>query len=139
MNRNRQPSTDQPSFDAPLLGDIAVAFLRRRKAIRYNGGLKCAREFTETGAGAIERLDLETGPVRLNVWADGALSLSVRVRGAGRNAGWSFADQFHGEVNDVSATAVVRMVEATLRISFGTDQLAEREQLRRLWAEVRPR
>jgi hypothetical protein len=78
-------TTGWPAFDAPLLQDIAAAFRRRSKSLRYRAGLSCGREFT----GAVERLvlDLRGGHLRLSVWADGRMWLSVCVRAPGRNGG----------------------------------------------------
>src|SRR5437879_1181008 len=81
---------DWPTFDAPLLRDIAAAFRRRRKAIAYCAGLSCGREFTESAAGAAERLNLDAGALRLSAWPDGVMWLAVCVRGSGRGAGWAF-------------------------------------------------
>ena len=138
----RKPTgADWPAFDSPLLRDVAAAFLRRRKALRYRAGLSCGREFDETAGGTFERLnlDLPGGRLRLSVWADGVLLLSVCVPGRGRNSGWAFADAFHGDVDDVSAQTLVGMVEATLALPFGADPPAERERLRDVWRRVRPR
>jgi hypothetical protein len=128
-------------FDAPLLRDVAAAFLRRRKAIRHKARLACERDFSETGEGAVERLnvDLPGGRLRLSVWADGVMWLSVCVRGKGRNSGWSFKDGFYGDARDVSAATLVGMLEATLGLTFGAGMLAERERLRQVWARARPR
>lgn len=140
MGRKGASSAEWPAFDAPLLRDVASAFLRRRKAIRYKAGLCCEREFSETAAGTFERLNLglRGGQVRLSVWADGAMWLSVCVKSRGRNSGWRFADSFHGTVRDVSAAALVGMTESTLALTFGADVPGEREQLRRVWARVFP-
>jgi hypothetical protein len=129
-----------PAFDSPLLRDVAAAFLSRRKALRYQAGLSCGRDFSETAGGVWERfnLDLRGGHVRLSVWADGSLWLSVCVAGRGRHTGWSFQDSFHGGMSDVSARALVGMVEATLALPFGEDPPRERERLRELWARVHP-
>jgi hypothetical protein len=127
-----------PTFDAPLLREIAAAFLRRRKAIAYHTGLSCGREFTESGANTFERLNLEAGGLRLSVWSDGVMWLAMCVRGTGRAGGWAFRDTFHGDVRDVSAEALVGMVQATLALPFGTDAVKEREQLRGVWSRVRP-
>jgi hypothetical protein len=135
----REPvAGDWPSFDAPLLREIAAAFLRRRKAIAYHYGLSCEREFSESAAGAVERLNLEAGDLRLSAWSDGVMWLAVCVRGFGRGAGWAFKDTFHGDVRDVSAEALVAMVEATLALPFGANPDKERELLRGVWARVRP-
>lgn len=133
-------SDDWPVFDSPLLRDVAAAFRRRRKALRYNAGLSCEREFSETAEGTSERLnlDLPGRHLRLSVWADGAMWLSVCVPGEGRNSGWAFADGFNGDVGDVSPQTLVGMVETTLTLSFGADPPAERERLREVWRRVRP-
>jgi hypothetical protein len=129
---------DWPTFEAPVLQNVAAAFRRRRKAIAYQTSLSCDREFSESAAGAIERLNLDADPLRLSVWADGVVWVSVCVRGAGRNAGWAFKDGFHGSALDLSAETLVGMVEATLSLQFGTEQDREREQLRAVWARIAP-
>jgi hypothetical protein len=131
---------DWPAFDAPLLQGVAAAFALRRKAIAYHTGLSCTREFSESAAGAVERLnfDLRRGGVRLSVWADGLMWLGVCVRARGRSAGWAFRDSFHGTICDISAEALVRMLEATLALRLGSDPAGERQQLREVWACVRP-
>jgi hypothetical protein len=141
VKRRRAGPAVWPAFDAPLLRDVASAFLARRKAIRYQAGLSCGRDFSETSEGVWERfnLDLGGGRVRLSVWADGSLWLSVCVPGRGRNAGWSLLDSFHGGMSDVSARALVGMVEATLALPLGEDPPRERERLRQLWSRVSPR
>lgn len=138
--------TDEPSFDSPLLRELAVAFARRRKGIRYRAGWSCGREFHETAEGTVERFDLDLCPggghLRLSVWADGELWFRLCVTGPGRNAGWAFMDWFHGSAEDLSPVALVGMIEATLAESFRpgeSDPAAYRERLRTIWARVRPR
>lgn len=145
MGRKQVESTAWPVFDSPLLLEIAAAVLRRRKAIAYNtrasGGLSCTREFSETEAGTFERLNVDIWGwhLRLSVWADGVLWLSLCVLAAGRNAGWAFQDAFHGDAGDVSAATLVTMIESTLALRLGTEQAAEREQLRAVWSRVHPK
>jgi hypothetical protein len=137
VKRKRAGSPGWPTFDAPLLRGVASAFLSRRKPLRYQDGLRRGREFSETAGGVWERfdLDLRGGHIRLSVWADGGLWVSVCVPGRGRHTGWSF----HGDMRDVSPHALVGMVEATLALPFGEDPPRERERLRDLWGRVRPR
>lgn len=137
MKREPVPA-DWPTFDAPLLREIVAAFLRRRKAIAYQAGLSCEREFSESATDAIERLNLDAGNLRLCIWSDGVMWVAVCVRGIGRGAGWAFKDTFHGDVQDVSAKTLVRMFEATLALRFGADRDHERKQLREVWARVHP-
>jgi hypothetical protein len=135
----RKPITgDWPPFDAPLLREIAAAFRRRRKAIAYHRGLSCKREFSESAATALERLNLEAGGLRLSAWSDGAMWLAVCVPGLARRGAWAFQDTFHGDVRDVSAEAIVGMFEATLAQPFGADEARERERLRSVWARIGP-
>jgi hypothetical protein len=133
-------AADWPAFDTPLLVGVAIAFTRRRKAMAYHADISCTREFGESSSGAAERLNIELrrGQVRLSVWADGSMWLGVSVRGRGRNAGWAFQDRFHANIADVSVEALVSMLEATLSLQFGRDPASERQQLRGLWACVRP-
>jgi hypothetical protein len=139
--RRQAEARGWPAFDAPLLQDIATAFRSRSKSLRYRAGLCCCREFTEAADGAVERLvlDLRGGHVRLSVWADGWMWLSVCVRAPGRNRGWDFKDEFGGDVRDLSGQALVGMVEATVRLRLGSDPGTEREQLRAVWRRVGPR
>ena len=108
------------------------------KAIAYRVDLSCGREFSESVVGGVERLNLEAGELRLCIWADGVMWLSVCVRGFGRGVGWAFKETFQGDVQDVSAEALVRMVEATLALRFGSDTEEERQELRTVWARVHP-
>ena len=140
MGRRSAETGDWPVFDAPLLRDIAAAFRRRRKALRYRAGLSCGRGFSESADGTFERLDLDLPGrgVRLSVWADGSLGVSVCVRATSRNAGWAFQDAFHGDAEDVSPLTLVNMIEATLELRLGADPAAEHEQLRAVWSRVHP-
>jgi hypothetical protein len=134
----KSAAVDWPTFDAPLLRDMATAFLRRRKTIAYRAGLSCVREFTESAAGAIERLKLETGHLCLCIWADGVMWLGVSIRGVGRGAGWAFQEAFHGDVQDVSAEALVGMVEATLALPLELEPARGRQDLWAVWARLHP-
>src|SRR5438477_348939 len=124
-----------PAFDSPLLQGFVATFRQRSKAIRYRAGLSCEHEFNDARDCVFERLDLDLrgGQVRLSVWADGLLWLSVCSRGTGAHSGWAFKDSFYGDVLDVSGETLVRMVEATLAVSFGVAPAQERERLRELW------
>lgn len=139
--KRKSISNAWPTFDAPLLQAIADAFVRRRKALRHRISLSCEREYTESPEGTWERLNLNFGVnfLRLSVWADGAMWVGVGVRAKGRNAGWAFQETFHGDMRDVSGETLVRMVEATLALRLGSDPAKFREELRAVWARVRPR
>jgi len=144
VGRRGAGSSEWPVFDAPLLGEVAAALLRPRKAIKYLARLTCEREFCETAEGTSERLNVDLESLlgiklRLSVWADGVMWLSVCVPGKGRNSGWSFKDSFYGDARDVSAATIVGMLGATLGLTFGADMPAERERLRQARARVRPR
>lgn len=135
-----EPST-WPAFDPPLLADIAAAFFRRWKAIAYRScQFSCGREFSESAERTFERfnLDLWGGRLRLSVWADGCLWLSVCVSAVGRDAGWAYKDAFYGNAQDVSAVTLVNMIQATLALPLGTDPITEREQLHAVWRRVYP-
>lgn len=138
------PTSAWPIFDAQLLGDIAAAFIKRRKAIVHKAVLSCDREFSESAAVVVERLNLDfwvsyaRQSLRLSFWADGVMWLGLCVRKPGRNAGWAFKDDFHANVLDVSATALVEMAEITLALRCGSDSVAESRQLREIWARVGP-
>jgi hypothetical protein len=141
----REPG-DVPLFDTPLLRDVASAFVVRRKAIRYQAGWSCGREFSEASGGTSERLNLDLRPgggdLRVSVWGDGELWVRLCVAGPGRNAGWAFLDQFRGSVLDVSPAALVSMVEATIAGPFrpGVSEPASyRAWLRATWRRVQPR
>jgi hypothetical protein len=144
MKRKRTPPSQEPEFNSPLLREIAEAFLRRRKALRYKARFKFEREFSETPESATERLNLDLqddGLLRLSVWEDGVMWFGISVRAPGRNQGWAFQDDFHGSILDVSVQSLVVMVEQSLAVRFRagvTDRVEYREQLRAVWARVRP-
>lgn len=127
---------DWPTFEASLLQCIAEAFRVRRKAIAYHDGIICHREFCESGSGTYERLNVETGGLRISVWSDGVMWLNVCVRAMGRNAGWVFKDTFHGDIQGVLVKELVEMVETTLALQLGAD--TEQQTLRAVWARVHP-
>jgi hypothetical protein len=127
-----------PVFDAALLQEVSAAFLRRRKAIAYEAGLTCVRDFSESATRVTERLSLVSGHTQLAVWADGGLWVGVFVRGQGRNSGWAFRDVFYGDMLDVSAETLVGMLEATRLLCYWPEQDCKRERLRRIWSRVRP-
>ncbi len=54
--KRKQDSDDWPTFDAPLLQDIAAAFNRRYKAIAYQADRSGQREFSESAMGAVEQI-----------------------------------------------------------------------------------
>jgi hypothetical protein len=143
--RKRAELSPWPTFDSSLLQGVVIAFTRRSKAIRYRAGLSREREFSETGSGAFERLNLDLRPgigdLRLSVWEDGVMWLRLCVAGTGRNSGWTFMDEFHGSVNDVSPEAVVAMIESTIGEPFrpeSSNQAEYRERLRMIWGRVQP-
>jgi hypothetical protein len=145
MKRGRSDLDEWPAFDAPLLRAVAEAFLRRRRAIRYQAGLSCEREFNEGPDGSAERLNLDLclgrSSMRLSVWEDGGMWLRLCVPGPGRECGWVFLDQFHGDICDVSPAALVGMVEATIAKPFQAEKshpLSYREWLRMIWGRVGP-
>lgn len=139
MKRTRAQASGWPTFDSPLLQEVVNAFLRRRKSIAHRVSLSCEREFSETANGVFERVNLDAGALRLSTWSDGEMWLAVCVPRPGRGAGWAFKDTFHGNVGDVGAATLVRMLEATLELPFGLDPQKEREQLWGIWARVYPR
>jgi hypothetical protein len=109
MKRKFKESADWPEFDSPLLQQVSLAFLRRRKALRVRAAMTCGREFSETDTGGVERLnlDLPLAFLRLCAWADGCMWLGISIPAGGRNAGWAFQDDFHGTVQDVTGETLV--------------------------------
>jgi hypothetical protein len=145
MKHERTGVSHWPAFDSSLLQDVAAAFLRRRKAIRYQAALSCEREFSETAHAVLERLNLDVRPgrgdLRLTIWEDGVMWLRLCVANRGRNTGWAFNDQFHGVIHDLSPEALVVMVEATIAEPFdpgSADPENYRERLWTIWQRVRP-
>jgi hypothetical protein len=129
---------DWPEFAAPVLRDVAAAFLRRRKAIRYHGRLGCGRDFSETATGSHERLDLDFDGLlglrlRLCLWEDGTLWLRACLRRPGRNQGWAFCDHFDADWHDLAAAEVVAKFEATMLLCSGAAPVEGNDRLRALW------
>jgi len=132
-----------PTFDALLLQNVAAAFRHRRKAIRHQGALTCARVFDEKSRGTFERLNIDFKglrrlDVRLSVWEDGSMWLRVCLPGVGRDSGWAFLSSFYGEIARLSVTEVVERFEATSLLCFNPQPDCA-EKLRGLWREVGPR
>ncbi len=103
------------TFESSLLREIASAIARRGKAIRHHGHLSCSCTVEDS----IERLNVEFASlsawrVRLSVWPDGVLWLSVLQAGARRTGGWAHRDEFHSRMENLDAHAVVERFEQTI-------------------------
>jgi hypothetical protein len=145
MKQKQTDASRWPAFASSLLQAVAAAFLRRRKAIRYQAALSCEREFSETALAVLERLNLDVrrgrGDLRLTIWEDGIMWLRLCVASRGRNAGWAFNDQVRGVIHDVSPEVLVAMVEATISEPFdpgSSDAEKYRERLWIIWQRVWP-
>src|SRR5262245_27472835 len=128
------PSTrTHPTFNAPGLADLAAAFARRGKAIRYHGKLSVSRN-----------VEADDGMERLNIDYASVSSLGIRLRfsactsgdwwflacrsRAGRNAGWLFKHELRGELAHRPADALVKSFEDSMLVAYWS----EGEQLTKL-------
>jgi hypothetical protein len=91
-----------PKFEASALADLAGAFARRGKAIRYDGKLSIAHEVDADG---MERLNVDFASVsslgirrRLSAWASRNWWFLACQSRAGRNAGWLFEHELRGDL-----------------------------------------
>ena len=110
-----------PTFDALAVTDLAVAFARRGKAIRYHGKLSISRE-VEADDG-MERLNIDYRSVssldvqlRFSAWVSGDWWFCVWQRRAGRNAGWLFKHELRGELLHRPADAFVKSFEDSMLV-----------------------
>ena len=129
-----------PIFDSPLLREMASAFQRRGKAIRYHRTLSCEREAREDSPERMN-IDIRQGDsqLRFSLWEDGMAWVRLCVGRPG--AGWTFLDSFHGDARNLPVAAMVELAEATLADSFrlGHSEPGEyRERLRARWADLGP-
>jgi hypothetical protein len=127
-----------PTFSAPLLREVAAAFRRRHRAIRYHGQLSCSQEFSETAVGSYERLNIDHEDrlrlqLRLSLWEDGACWLRACIRRPGWNSGWAFLDHFYVNLDGLTPAEVVEKFEVTIRLLAGDAAADRRESLRGLW------
>jgi hypothetical protein len=127
-----------PEFAAPVLREVAAAFLRRRKAIRYHGRLTCGQDVSETATGSYERLNLDFDgllglQLRLCLWEDGVLWVRACVRRPGTNRGWAFLDHFYGDWRDLAPAELVTKFEATILLCSGAVTVEGNDRLRALW------
>jgi hypothetical protein len=132
----------QPKFDAPALADLAAAFARRGKAIRYHGKLSVSREVEADDC--TERLNIDYASVsslgirlRFSAWANGDWWFLACQPRAGRNAGWLFEHELRGELAHRPADALVKSFEDSMLVGYWS----EGEQLTKLQAiwQVSPR
>jgi hypothetical protein len=119
-----------PTFDAPGLADLAAAFARRGKAIRYYGKFSISRE-VEADDGT-ERLNVDYASVsslgirlRFSAWSSGDWWFLACQRRAGRNAGWLFKHELKGELANRAADAIVKSFENSKLVGYWSagDQL----------------
>ena len=104
-----------PLFESAFLHEVATAIERRGKAIRYSGSLQCSRDVGNSG----ERLNVEfTGlfriSVRLSIWPDGAMWLSVTQPGPKGTRGWALNHELRSHVAEFDGREVCRRFEQTI-------------------------
>lgn len=104
-----------PLFESAFLHEVATAIERRGKAIRYHGSLQCSRDVGEYA----ECLSAEfTGlfriSVRLYIWSDGAMWLSVTQPGPNRTGGWSLNHELRSHVAEFDGCEICRRFEQTI-------------------------
>jgi hypothetical protein len=136
------PAMTHPKFDAPTLIDLAAAFARRRKAIRYHGKLSISRE-VEADDG-MERLNIDYASVsslgirlRFSAWATGDWWFLACQSRAGRNAGWLFKHELRAELAHRPADVLVKSFEDSMLVGYWSE--GERlTKLHEIW-QVSPR
>jgi hypothetical protein len=143
MPRDTIPATmTHPKFDAPALADLAAAFARRGKAIRYHGKLSVSRE-VEADDGT-ERLNIDYGSVsslgirlRFSAWASGDWWFLAFQSRAGRNASWLFKHELRGELAHHPADALVKSFEDSILVGYWSagEQLTK---LQEIWQVLPP-
>jgi hypothetical protein len=128
------------TFDTPLLRDLALAFSRRSKAIRYKTeSFDCQREVEESPEGARERLNIDTvgiaspAQLRLSVWSDGVLWFRACTRAVGTNAGWAYLEACYGNIRSMAPAEVVSAYEAAMDLCHEPVPADLGLQIRLLW------
>jgi hypothetical protein len=141
MSKRTERHPDVPYFQSTRLDAIAAALGRRAKAIKaHSRKFASTRELTGEG----ERLDLEMETneahptrLRLSVWEDGAVWLSVHQSDTWRRGGWAFQLTGRGDASQVESTALVAMVEETRAIVYGDARALDvAERIDAIWASA---
>ena len=141
MSKHTERHPDVPYFRSIRLDTIAAALGRRAKAIKsHSRRFACAREASGNG----ERLDvdMETGEaqptqLRLSVWEDGSVWLSVHQRDTWRRGGWAFQYTGRGGAAHLEARAIVAMLEETCALVYGSTRATDvAERLDATWANA---
>lgn len=136
-------ATDWPTFKTVFLADLAAAFRRRSKAIRYHVRSFAIRGSTDSGA---ERLELDVKllasrvEARLSVWEDKAMWFCVCRPNSKKIGGWAFLLAIHGHVGQAAVSEIVRLFERCLQFDFDAATVKTlRGDLLSMWQVVRPR
>jgi hypothetical protein len=104
-----------PLFESAFLHEVATAIERRGKAIRYHSSLKCSRDVGESGECLkVEHTGLFRISVRLFIWSDGAIWLSVTQPGPNRTGGWALHHELRSHVAEFDGPEVCRRFERTI-------------------------
>jgi hypothetical protein len=134
----RVPATHQPQFETPALADLASAFHRRGKAIRYRGEFSVTRAVDDGN----ERLNADYSGMfklhlRLSVWGTGDWWFLARQRRHGRTGGCLFKLELRGDSNHRPAEAFVKAFEDSMLAGYwaADEQLTE---LQKVWHIQRP-
>jgi hypothetical protein len=107
------------SFNTSALADLAAAFHRRSKAIRYHGELLVTRELEDD---AVERLNVDYSELsklrlRLSAWSTGDWWFLACQRRPGRRGGWLFKHEIRGELDRRPAETIVQSFERSVIIA----------------------
>ena len=113
------PATEQLKFETPPLADLAAAFDRRGKAIRYHGDFSVTREVE----GHDERLNADYSSLsklhlRLSVWGTGNWWFLACQPKPGRGGGWLIKHELRGEPGHRPAEAFVKAFEDSMLVGY---------------------
>ena len=125
------PAAQQVKFETPALADLAAAFQRRGKAIRYHGKFSATREIEGGESLNADLATLSKLHLRLSVWATGDWWFLICQPQPGRSGGWLFKHELRGELGDRPAEAFVKAFEDSMLVGyrFADEQFAKLQEV----------
>ena len=116
------PAIEQLNFISPALADLAAAFRRRSKAVRYHGKLMLSREAQDNDERLnVDCCDLAKLALRLSVWSSGDWWLLACKPRPARDGGWLFKYELRGNLGRWDAEETVQWFEDSMLLTY-TDQ-----------------
>lgn len=136
-------SVPGPRVPSPFIKGLLSAFVRRRKAIKYqletfepSFGIEEDEKGSELQLLQVEAATAEGPPtqISLKVWEHGEMWFRLCKPGASRIGGWVFNESFRGTAANLEGRKLVKLYEESLLAAFAPRDGAElRERILKIW------